>query len=76
LDIELNNPIEQDGVLVIDTQESTFLGIIKNQWIYGITKDGAEIILKNGMRYSTENHLYTGNSLPNVTTSSALSLNK
>jgi len=70
--IELNNSIKsfQDGVLVIDTKEDVFLGIIKNQGIFGITKDGSEIILKNGMRYSTENHSYTGKNLPNVTTSS------
>jgi hypothetical protein len=54
------------GVLVIDVRENTFLGIIKNHRIRGIRKNGSEIILTNGERYSTESHSYTGETLPEL----------
>jgi len=59
-----------DGVLVIDVAGDSFLGILKDLWIlkdtdiYGITRNGYEIILDNGQRYSTESHSYTGITLP------------
>lgn len=52
------------GVIVIDVERGYFLGIIKNQRIKGITRNGSEIILQNGERYSTKTHSYTGISLP------------
>jgi len=52
------------GVIVIDIERGYFLGIMEGQRIKGITKDGSEIILQTGERYSTKTHGYTGRGLP------------
>jgi len=53
-----------DGILVIDLRRNIFLGIIKDNYIYGITGDSKEIILNSGERYSTTTNNYTGITLP------------
>ena len=55
---------EHEGVLVIDVEEGSFLGMIEDHKIRGISRDGSEIVLNGGMRYSTEDHSYTGRNLP------------
>jgi len=60
----LENTTQKKGIIVIDLRNKLFLGIIKNNEIHAITKDGKEIILNSGDRYSTTNHSYTGRRLP------------
>jgi len=59
-----NNSILNSGAIVIDTRNNLFLGILKNKIVRGITKDGSNIILSTGERYSTKDHAYTGRTLP------------
>ena len=57
--------ITYNSILVIDTKSNTFIGAIKNKNVLAITKNGSEIILSDGSRYSTKNHSFTGRILPN-----------
>jgi len=60
------------GVIVIDVKKGYFLGIIKSKLIQGITRDGSEIVLWNGERYSTKTNSYTERSLPDYPRSKLL----
>lgn len=51
-------------IIVIDIREDSFLGVIKNQRIKGIRRDGSEIIMIDGSRWSTATHQPTGEKLP------------
>ena len=67
-----NAPSYQYGTLVIDVRNNYFLGILNDKLIKGVTKDGSEIILSTGERYSTKNHSDTGRTLPSYSSSLVL----
>lgn len=52
------------GIIVINQTKRVFLGVLQNTQIVGVSRDGAEIFLEDGRRFTTHNHAFTGESLP------------
>lgn len=52
------------GCLVIDPNEGSFKGFLKDQWVKAVTNDGLEFITTYGRRFSTLNHLPTWVNIP------------
>ncbi len=63
--------VNEHGVVVIDTQGRSFLGLMRNATVRGIRRDGSEIVRAGGQRCSTDSHTVT-DTLPSYSSGSSL----